>query len=87
MSDKYNQLLLSLDIGTSGGRSIVFNTQGKILASAYEEYPSLYPSPAHVEQNAEDWWRVTKNTVREVLRNKYVNPSFEEYGPIVPSAS
>ncbi|NHJ47843.1 MAG: xylulokinase [Asgard group archaeon] len=75
MSGKDDQLLLSLDIGTTGGRTIVFNTHGKILASAYEEYPSLYPSPAFVEQNAEDWWRVAKNTVHEVLKDKNVNSS------------
>jgi D-xylulose kinase len=75
MTNKDKQLLLSLDIGTTGGRSIIFSEQGEILASAYEEYPSYFPSPAFVEQNANDWWSVTKKTVQEVLKNNEIKPS------------
>ncbi|MHA1127261.1 MAG: xylulokinase [Candidatus Heimdallarchaeota archaeon] len=75
MSEKSNQFLLSIDIGTTGGRSIIFNTKGQIIESAYEEYPSFYPTPTSVEQNASDWWIVTKNTISSVLKKSKINPS------------
>ncbi|MHA1188148.1 MAG: xylulokinase, partial [Candidatus Heimdallarchaeota archaeon] len=75
MSAKPNQFLLSIDIGTTGGRTIIFNTKGKIIESAYEEYPSFYPTPTSVEQNASDWWTVTKNNISSVLRKSKINPS------------
>jgi D-xylulose kinase len=74
VSGKRNQLLLSIDVGTTGGRVIVFDQNGKMLTSAYEEYPSYYPSPAYVEQHAEDWWRVTKVVIQEVLKNPKIKP-------------
>ena len=75
MSGKSNQLLLSIDVGTTGGRIIIFNQHGKMLASAYEEYPSIYPSPAFVEQHAEDWWRVTKEVIQKTLKSAEIKPS------------
>ncbi|MBN1328897.1 MAG: xylulokinase [Candidatus Heimdallarchaeota archaeon] len=73
MSDKNEQYLLSIDIGTTGGRTILFDQKGRIISSSYEEYPCFYPSPIYVEQNANDWWRVTKNTVNETLKKSNVD--------------
>ncbi|MFW9923549.1 MAG: xylulokinase [Candidatus Thorarchaeota archaeon] len=75
MSQKHEQYLLSIDIGTTGGRSILFNQQGQIIDSAYEEYPCYFPTPNAVEQNAEDWWAVTKKTIKEVLEKSKVKQS------------
>lgn len=38
--------LLALDQGTSSSRSIVFDAQGRIVASAQQELPQIYPAPA-----------------------------------------
>jgi len=73
VSGKNEQLLLSIDVGTTGGRVIIFNHQGKILASVYEEYPSFYPSPTFVEQNATDWWNITKKVIHKALKNPEIN--------------
>ncbi|MHA1213153.1 MAG: FGGY-family carbohydrate kinase, partial [Candidatus Heimdallarchaeota archaeon] len=75
MSKKNNQHLLSIDVGTTGGRSILFDQKGAIIASAYEEYPCLFPSPTFVEQNANDWWRVTKNTIKHVINSSKISSS------------
>ncbi len=75
MSTKNDQYILSIDVGTTGGRSIIFNLKGKMIDSAYQEYESYFPTPTFVEQNADDWWLVTKNTIEEVLKKTKTNPS------------
>jgi len=75
VSKKTNQFLLSIDIGTTGGRSILFNQKGEIVESAYQEYDCFFPTPNEVEQNAEDWWLVTKNTIKEVLTKSKIKKS------------
>ena len=75
MNAKSNQFILSIDIGTTGGRTIIFDTNGQIIESAYEEYPSYYPTPSNVEQDANDWWIVTKNTISTSLKKSKINPS------------
>lgn len=75
MSDKSNKFILSIDIGTTGGRTIIFNTKGQIIESAYEEYPSYFPTPTDVEQNANDWWMVTKNTIVKSLKKSKIKPT------------
>ncbi|MDO4591740.1 MAG: FGGY family carbohydrate kinase, partial [Comamonadaceae bacterium] len=37
--------LLALDQGTSSSRSIVFDAQGRLVASAQQELPQIYPRP------------------------------------------
>ena len=75
MVEKSSDYLLSIDIGTTGGRTIIFDNSGKIISSAYEEYSCFYPSPSCVEQNAEDWWRVASNTIHNAIKNSKINPS------------
>jgi xylulokinase len=45
---------LGLDIGTGGCKAVVFNTKGKELASAFREYPVLYPRPGWAELNPDE---------------------------------
>ncbi len=45
---------LGLDIGTGGCKAVVFNGEGKELASAFREYPVLYPHPDWAELNPDE---------------------------------
>ncbi|MCF2142239.1 MAG: xylulokinase [Candidatus Heimdallarchaeota archaeon] len=72
---KKDQFLLSVDIGTTGGRAIIFDTKGVIVGSAYEEYPCFYPTPTTVEQDASAWWDATKKTVPLAIKEAGINPS------------
>lgn len=45
---------LGLDIGTGGCKAVVFDIEGKELASAFEEYPVLHPHPDWAELNPDE---------------------------------
>jgi xylulokinase len=66
-------LLMGIDIGTTSARTIVVDEQGTLLASAVEEYPLYNPKPLWSEQDPEDWWRATRNTIQRALAHPDVS--------------
>ncbi|MDA1190979.1 MAG: xylulokinase [Candidatus Poribacteria bacterium] len=60
-------LLIGVDIGTSGTKSILINERGDLLASATEEYPLSTPRPKWSEQDPEHWVQATIHTIRQVI--------------------
>ena len=65
--------LIGIDIGTTGTKTILVDERGNQLASALEEYPLYTPHPKWAEQEPEDWWKATVNTVREVMEKSEIN--------------
>ncbi len=57
----------SLDLGTTGCRTNIFDLAGTIVGSDYKEYPSYYPSPSFVEQEADEWWISIKDTIKNAI--------------------
>ena len=68
------ELVVAIDAGTSGVRSMVFDTNGTVLTGAYEEFPSDYPQPSWVEQMADDWWKTAGTTLKRCLEDSTVSP-------------
>jgi len=69
-----SKAVVAIDVGTSGTRTAVINTKdGAILAQTHQEYPSFFPHPAWVEQEADDWWHTTCNTAKATLANSAVD--------------
>jgi len=67
------EYLLGLDIGTSGTKTVLFDKEGAVVASATAEYPLYSPQNGWAEQEPEDWWNATVETVRTVLAKSGVN--------------
>jgi xylulokinase len=67
--------IAGIDIGTSGAKAIVFDLDGVPIASAYNEYGSIYPRPTWVEQDAELIVESTMRSMREAVTRSGVNPS------------
>jgi glycerol kinase len=59
--------VLAIDQGTTGSRAIVFDRRGRVVASAYEEFPQYFPRPGWVEHDPEEIWRSVTRTVQKVL--------------------
>lgn len=58
---------VGIDLGTTGARSIIYDETLRPLGESYHEYPLQYPRAGWVEQDAELWWSLTCQTVREAL--------------------
>ncbi len=59
--------VLAIDQGTTGSRAIVFDRRGRIVASAYEEFPQYFPRPGWVEHDPEEIWRSVYRTIQRAL--------------------
>ncbi|WP_416150130.1 FGGY-family carbohydrate kinase [Salipaludibacillus sp. HK11] len=57
--------LIGLDVGTTGTKAMIIDTDSKILASAYREYKMEFPTVGQYELNPELVWE----SVKEVLRS------------------
>ncbi|QDU08007.1 glycerol kinase GlpK [Gimesia aquarii] len=60
--------VLALDQGTTSSRSILFNHQGQIEATAQQEFEQIFPSPGLVEHNPEAIWDSQLATAQKVIR-------------------
>jgi xylulokinase len=62
------QALLGIDLGTTGVKAALFAADdGRVLASAFVEYPLLHPQPGWAEQQPSDWWNATVLAIRTCL--------------------
>ncbi len=67
-------IFLGIDIGTSGTKTLAMNENGAILAGDLQEYPCYAPKPLWSEQNPEDWWNATIQSVRNVMAKAKIQP-------------
>ncbi len=67
-------VFLGIDVGTSGTRTLAMQADGEILASATSEYPLSNPKPGWSEQNPDDWWKATVETVKKVMKAGKLKP-------------
>jgi len=65
--------ILGVDLGTSGTKTVLFDTKGITHASHTVEYPLYQPNNGWAEQDPEDWWQAVKETVRAVLQTAGVD--------------
>ncbi len=60
-------LILSIDQGTTGTRSILFNSKGEEVAKSYEEHKQFFPSPGWVEHDPSEIWLKTLKTIKDAV--------------------
>ncbi len=60
-------LVIGVDLGTSGVRAVAVDRSGLVVGSAAGGYHILAPSPGYAEQDPEEWWRSTCQTLRECI--------------------
>jgi len=61
------KFILAIDQGTTGSRAVVYDHQGRIVTSAYEEFPQYFPKPGWVEHNPDEIWQSVNNSIQKVL--------------------
>ncbi|MFQ3271223.1 MAG: glycerol kinase, partial [Lentimonas sp.] len=70
---KTGKYILALDQGTTSSRSILFNHDGEIVASAQKEFEQIYPQPGWVEHDPMELWASQSSTITEALMRCSLN--------------
>lgn len=60
------QYLIGIDIGTSGTKSVLFDTEGNAVLSRTKEYPMEQPQNGYAEQDPAYWWEAVQETLTAV---------------------
>lgn len=68
------EYIIGVDLGTSGTKTVLFDREGNIAASATIEYPLYQPENGWAEQDPEDWWKAAAGTISQVIRKSKVDP-------------
>ena len=78
-------MLVGLDVGTTGVKAVAISPEGRVLASASEEYALSTPRPGWAEQEPEDWWRAAQACL-ERLPSGPIGLSGQMHGLVVLDA-
>lgn len=64
--------VLALDQGTTSSRAMLFDETARVIATAQQEFPQIFPRPGWVEHDAEEIWRTQIACARQVLNESGV---------------
>ena len=67
--------LLGIDVGTSGSKALLIDEQGNVAASVTTEYPLSTPKAQWSEQNPQDWYSATINSITTCLEQAAIDPA------------
>ena len=57
---------IAIDAGTTGVRALVVDEQARVVDLAYRELTQYFPRPGWVEHDADEIWRLVRQTLAEV---------------------
>ncbi len=72
-------LLMGIDLGTSGLKTIIIDETGEVKALSKRSYTFESPRGGYAEHQPEAWWNACKETIREAL-SKCGSPAEEIVG-------
>ncbi|MEM6753372.1 MAG: glycerol kinase GlpK [Cyanobacteria bacterium P01_C01_bin.38] len=67
--------ILALDLGTTGNRAFVFDSNAQIVGQAYLELKQYYPQPGWLEHDASEIWDATISVMQGAIRKAKITPS------------
>jgi len=78
-------VLLGLDVGTTGVKGVAISHDGRVVASASEEYALSTPKEGWAEQDPDDWWWAAQTCLQR-LPDGPVGLSGQMHGLVVLDA-
>ncbi len=75
--------LLGTDIGTSGTKTILMDTNGNLIAQDLQEYDVLTPKPLWAEQWPDVWLHAAKSSIKNTVQKSGI-PLDENMEPVRP---
>lgn len=67
--------IIAHDVGTSGNKAVLVDTEGCVHGKTFESYKIYYPKPDWAEQEPADWWKAVAHTTKLLLEQTGVSPS------------
>jgi xylulokinase len=61
------KFIMAHDLGTSGTKAVLTDTEGTVIASAESRYTVHYDADGGAEQDPEDWWQAIVETTHQIL--------------------
>ena len=61
-------VLVAVDVGTSGARAVAFDLDGRRLVEIRRAYPTREPRPGWAEQSPADWRSASLASIAELVR-------------------
>ena len=61
------QYLLAIDQGTSSSRTVIYDHETSVVASAQQEFPQIYPQPGWVEHEPEAIWESVRAVTKKAM--------------------
>jgi gluconokinase len=78
MTDNSGLYLLSIDMGTTHTKAVLYCHGKGIIGVETENYPTYYPRPHFVEQNPQEIFQAVIHTTRRVMQKSHVSPQAVE---------
>ncbi|HNX52248.1 MAG TPA: FGGY family carbohydrate kinase [Pontiellaceae bacterium] len=69
------EYILSIDLGTTSCKAVLFDTDFNIVTTARREYKTSYPHAGWAEQPAYQWWEALRENTKAVLKQSAVDPA------------
>lgn len=66
MIEKGKELLLGIDIGTTGCKCTLYDLNGKDVATAYKDYDMHHLHSGWAEEDPKDWWNACIKNINEL---------------------
>ncbi len=64
---------IGVDIGTSGTKSVLFDEEGNVIASASKEYPLYQEKNGYAEQEPSDWYNASIYTIKKIILDSKIS--------------
>ncbi len=68
-------LLIGIDVGTSGLKALMLDAHGRLLETATATYPLDVPRPGWAQQDPGLWWKGCVQAIRKLLAASKVKPA------------
>lgn len=69
------EYILSIDLGTSGCKVVIFSINGRMISHSYGEYPLYSLESEFAEQDPRDWWTCTSKCIKEAITRASITPA------------
>lgn len=69
------ELLLGLDIGTTGCKAALYESTGNCVGAGYRKHAMSTPQPSWVEEDPDEWWEKSAQAIREAISVAGANAS------------